>query len=294
MEQSPESRSSDNARATWQLPAGVSRGTWDYATKPEIATEYDQFHAGHPLLDLDRKLIAEHLGESAVRTDGTPRVAVDFGCGTGRNLLPLAEKGWRVVGVDLSVEMLREFKKKSEATPREKPALAIRANMANAECFASDFADAVLCMYSSLGMVKGQANRRSFLKHANRILTREGKLIVHVHNRGSWLRDPGGIGRSVSGWLRARRDRDWEFGDSVYAYRGLPSMFLHLFSESEFRWDLKSSGFRIERLYRLNRQSSSVLKLGWLSHLRSGGFLAVCQPIKVMGHQPQGASPRFI
>src|SRR5215475_2447471 len=32
--------------------------------------------------------------------------AVDVGCGAARNLVPLAERGWTVVGVDLSRPML--------------------------------------------------------------------------------------------------------------------------------------------------------------------------------------------
>ncbi len=272
----PSSRTSDQARASWQLPSGVTRGTWDYVTEPAIATDYDRFHAGHPLLELDRNLIAEHLGPSCTRLDGTSRIAVDFGCGTGRNLIPLAERGWRVIGVDLSLDMLREFKTKANALALRETA-AIRANMAHLECLADGFADAVLCMYSSLGMVQGRENRRSFMKHASRILNAQGKFFVHVHNRGSWLRDPGGVRKTVLDWMRAKRDPTWELGDSVYAYRGLPSMFLHIYSERELRRDLRASGLVLERLVRLNRQSSDVLKGAWLPHLRSGGFLAVCR-----------------
>lgn len=272
---SPSSRTNDQSRATWQLPSGVSRGTWDYVTEPAIATDYDRFHAGHPLLELDRRLIAEHLGPSPIRLDGTSRIAVDFGCGTGRNLIPLAERGWRVIGVDLSLAMLCEFKTKASSLALQEAA-AIQANMAHLECLADAFADAVLCMYSSLGMVQGRENRRSFMQHASRILNAQGKFFVHVHNRGSWLRDPGGVRKTVLGWMRAKRDQTWELGDSVYAYRGLPSMFLHIYSERELRRDLKASGLVVECLYRLNRQSSEVLKNAWLPHLRSGGFLAVC------------------
>lgn len=274
------SRSVKQSVPSWQLPVGVTRGAWDYLNDSSIATEYDRFHAGHPLLELDRKLVDEHLGESSQRSDGAPRVAVDFGCGTGRNLIPLAEKGWRVVGVDLSSEMLKEFVAKAsklqDATQSKHEPIAIRANMAKLECFADGFADAVLCMYSSLGMVQGRANRRSFMKHSARMLREGGVFFVHVHNRGSWLRDPGGIQRTVMDWLRARRDSSWELGDRIYAYRGLPSMFLHIYSERELLSDLKSSGLTVTRLYRLNRQSSQVLKSRWFPHLQSGGFIAVC------------------
>jgi ubiquinone/menaquinone biosynthesis C-methylase UbiE len=36
-----------------------------------------------------------------------PGRAVDLGCGAGRNAIPLAVQGWNVLGVDLSVPMLR-------------------------------------------------------------------------------------------------------------------------------------------------------------------------------------------
>jgi tellurite methyltransferase len=38
-----------------------------------------------------------------------PGIALDVACGAGRNALFLAERGWRVVGVDLSVEGLRRM-----------------------------------------------------------------------------------------------------------------------------------------------------------------------------------------
>jgi hypothetical protein len=138
-----------------------------------------------------------------------------------------------------------------------------------------------LCMYSSLGMVQGRENRRSFMRHANRLLTDTGKFFVHVHNRGSWLRDPGGVRRTIVDWIRSKREPTWELGDSVYAYRGLPSMFLHIYSERELRSDLKATGLRLEHMYRLNRHSSGELKGSWFPHLRSGGFLAVCGPSKL-------------
>ena len=93
-------------------------------------------------------------------------------------------------------------------------------------------------------------------------------------------RDPGGVRRTFLDWIRAKRDPKWELGDSVYAYRGLPSMFLHIYSERELRQDLKSSGMEINRLVRLNRQSSAILQGDWMTHLRSGGFLVVCTPRK--------------
>jgi ubiquinone/menaquinone biosynthesis C-methylase UbiE len=268
----------DKARPSWQLPAGVSRGTWDYVCEPSIAELYDGFHAGHPLLEFDQQIVQQHLSESGLMTNNESRIAIDFGCGTGRNLLPLAAKSWRVVGVDLSQSMLTQFQSKLQSSmPNEDRVSLIRGNMVSLDFFSDGFADAVLCMYSSMGMIHGCKNRLTFLKHVARILSPGGLFFVHVHNRGSWLRDPGGVRRSISDWLRSCRDAEWEMGDRIYPYRGLPSMYLHVYSERELRRDLANAGLVLQKLYRLNRHSSGTLgNRWWLPHVRSGGFLAVC------------------
>lgn len=274
-------------RPSWQLPKGVSRGTWDYVNDHEIASDYNRFNANHPLLDLDRSLIHQHLSDANLLQKGSERLAIDFGCGTGRNLVPLAEAGWNVIGFDLSQQMLIEFQNNSKALRSTSPdkliqgdlsdrCAQIHANMVEADCIVDQSADAVLCMYSSFGMIQGRENRKRFLAHAHRILKQHGLFFVHVHNRGSWLRDPGGIQRTVKDWFRARIDKTWEFGDRIYPYRGLPSMYLHIYSEKELISDLESAKLKILKLYRLDRESKMVADLNWFAHLRAGGFLAVC------------------
>lgn len=274
-------------RPNWQLPKGVSRGTWDYVNDHDIASDYNRFNENHPLLELDRSLIRKHLSDANLLEPVTNRLAIDFGCGTGRNLIPLAEAGWNVIGFDLSQQMLIEFRNHSqkaieqETGPHADDGIShrcaqVHANMVEADCIVDQSADAVLCMYSSFGMIQGRENRRRFLEHVNRILKRDGLFFVHVHNRGSWLRDPGGIKRTVKDWCKSRMDKTWELGDRIYPYRGLPSMFLHVYSEKELLTDIQSTGLKIVRLYRLDRESKAVADFKWFAHLRAGGFLAVC------------------
>ncbi len=70
------------------------------------AENYDEWHAG--LMDTDGAVakLAELAGGGPV---------LEFGVGTGRVAVPLAEKGLDVVGVDISDDMLAQLAKKTDA-----------------------------------------------------------------------------------------------------------------------------------------------------------------------------------
>ena len=48
-------------RPRWQLPAGVSRSTWEYAHTAQIAAQYDSFLAFNRLFELDQEVLSHHL-----------------------------------------------------------------------------------------------------------------------------------------------------------------------------------------------------------------------------------------
>jgi len=262
-------------RPSWQLPPGVPRGAWDYVHTDSIATQYDSFHAGHPLLEYDRRLVLELAARIRSTVGDRVPVALDLGCGTGRVMLPLAESSWRVVGLDLSQAMLTQVGTKVVGVGGDRVAR-VRANLAQLNCLQDRSLDLAYCLYSSIGMVQGRVHRTEMLRHVARALRVGGELIVHVHNRGTWWRDPGGVSRAFSDWIRSWRDRSWEYGDRVYAYRGLPSMYLHIFTERELRGDLRQAGLEVVRWIRLDRNSAGPLVSSWyLPYFRAGGFIAV-------------------
>lgn len=273
--------SSDPSRPSWQLPPGVSKGAWDYVTQAHIASEYDAFHEGHPLLQLDRQLVREVADQIASQCGDEAPIAMDLGCGTGRTLLPLVERGWRTIGVDLSHAMLScAFSKYAEQRSEQPAAMVlVHSNMAQLDFLRDRSLHLATCLYSSIGMVQGRAHRRRVFEQVARALRPEGRFLVHVHNRGIWTRDPGGLLRMVRDRLRSMSDPVWEYGDRVYAYRGLPSMYLHIYSARELRCDLQRAGLRIERFLPLNITSSGSLRFPWwLRAFRAGGFFAIAKP----------------
>jgi SAM-dependent methyltransferase len=81
----------------------------DQVFGPVYADQYD-------LLYSDKNYEAEcDLIEEIFRrySNGAIRTVLDLGCGTGNHAIPLASRGYRVTGVDLSPEMLAQAQRKA-------------------------------------------------------------------------------------------------------------------------------------------------------------------------------------
>lgn len=239
----------------WQLPPGVSPGTWDYVRSRTIAADYDQFLQDDPLTRFDWQIIQRYLPK-LVPADLSQTV-IEFGCGNGRTLLPLIRNGYRAVGVDLSTPMLLEMRRKfeaekkiSEAQPSVSPEsfsakdclVSLRANLVELDGIANDSVDHGVCLFSTLGMIRGHQHRVNFLRHCRRILRRNGLFILHAHHLWNQLRHPGAMRWLVGHAWRVVRGRE-EFGDRFASYRGVQNMFIHSFRKRELARLLKDSGF---------------------------------------------------
>jgi cyclopropane fatty-acyl-phospholipid synthase-like methyltransferase len=100
------------ARDTWEDLAAndayFAVSTFDKFRAANIDAEAKEefFQTGRDHVERIWKEIEERLG-----VDFKPRRALDYGCGVGRILIPLAQKCETVVGVDISGTMLEETRK---------------------------------------------------------------------------------------------------------------------------------------------------------------------------------------
>ena len=62
---------------------------------------------------VDYEAFADYMEAINTRLNFTPQVILDLACGTGGSTLPLAARGYRVVGLDVSEEMLAAAKEKA-------------------------------------------------------------------------------------------------------------------------------------------------------------------------------------
>ncbi len=254
--------------ADWLLPPGVSRGLWDYLHSPSVARGYDDALAGSTLFVADERFVGRHCP--------APGRLIDLGCGTGRLLLALARRGYRVLGVDLSPEML--------AVAREKSAVAglpvdlLRANLAELDAVAGDSFDYAACLFSTLGMVAGAEARRRVLMHAFRVLRPGGRFVLHVHNRWFNALDPSGRRWLLGNLLASAVGRAAAGDREMPVHQGVAGLTLHLFTRGEAARLLRGAGFRVVEVEAVGLAEGGQLRSPrWFGRVRAYGYLLAAE-----------------
>ena len=249
-------------------PGPITPATWDYFAAPHIAEDYDRYFQYNELFQFDTRVLERWLA--------TPGRLLDLGCGTGRHVAHFAARGFEVTGVDLSHHMLAVARRKLAA--RGCGATLIHGDITRLGEFGLGRFDYATCMFSTLGMIYGAANRLRFLETVRQHLTPNGLLALHVHNRWHNLRDADGrayLWRAVRDRLRGVPEA---FQKDLDGYRGIPRMSLYVYSAREIRRGVAEAGFRLAEFLCLNQTRNGVLR-GIGRRLRCNGFLLACRPV---------------
>jgi SAM-dependent methyltransferase len=145
------------------------------------SADWDRRYSGSELLWTarpNRFLVAE-------ASDLPPGRALDLACGEGRNAVWLAERGWRVAGIDFSAVALD--KARQLAAARGVEGEWIRADVVEHRLEEAAF-DLVLVLYLQLP----EASRRRALRSAAAALAPGGTLLVVAHDSANLEHGHGG------------------------------------------------------------------------------------------------------
>lgn len=130
--------------------------------------------------DLDYRAFQEdvalYLG-FAQRTGGP---LLELGCGTGRLLLPLAQAGYQITGVDLSAEMLAIARQKVEAAGLNDRITLVQADMRKVD-LPQRFRLAFIAINSFMHLTTLE-DQLTALRTCHRLLAPGGLLIIDVDN----------------------------------------------------------------------------------------------------------------
>jgi len=145
----------------------------DRFSSDELIEQYtDRATAG--LFDQEERAIDRYFIKSGARV-------LDVGCGAGRTTRPLSERGFDVVGVDVSEEMVRAAR---SLFPEIEFHLADATDLE----FGSDRFDYVLFSHNGIDYIHPERERKRALSELHRVLKPGGVLAFSSHN--AWYRFP--------------------------------------------------------------------------------------------------------
>lgn len=160
-------------------------------------------------------------------------------------------------------QMGRNFFEKFRQPPNDGRLISVQANLVELEGMADDCCDHGVCLFSTLGMIRGSHHRRTFLNHARRVIKNGGVFVLHAHHLRQQLLHPGGwrwFGRHLWDVARGR----CELGDRFSTYRNIAEMYIHSFRKRELETLLRSAGFNVEAWHRVEDSQNKRATVGWV------------------------------
>jgi SAM-dependent methyltransferase len=152
---------------------------------------YDSFDDYDRFVNWERRLASElPFIETQLQAVGARHV-LDVACGTGRHALALAQRGYQVVGADLSAGMIERARKNARALATAvSPANAGEAafvvagfgELARADGALIGRTDAILCLGSSLPHVLTEADLQAAVDDWHAVLRLGGLVLVQNRN----------------------------------------------------------------------------------------------------------------
>jgi len=218
-----------------------------------LASDYDT-RFSNPQLDYMRTVENSVLSENL---EGFEGIILDVGCGTGEQILNLADKGFDVIGLDISKEMIRAAKRKADESK-------IPVSLVIASADALPFKEGCISMLISMfGAYSHIPEYDRAFAEMHRVLADQARVVFTVVNRWNlnwWLRHTF-IGNRD--WVRhALKNRDF-VSDGLWTY---------YFSRRELIGKMQATGFQNVRigsvmiflyphLHRIENEASPYLRV---------------------------------
>ena len=136
-----------------------------------LASVYDKFQ------EIDYERFIAFYEEIFKKYNIEPRLILDLGCGTGNITIPMAEKGYDMIGIDLSVEMLEIAAEK--ARNADKDILFLNQDMSDFELYST--VDAMVCALDGVNYLTEDGQLSDMLSKLHYYLNPGGILIFDIN-----------------------------------------------------------------------------------------------------------------
>jgi SAM-dependent methyltransferase len=179
---------------------------------------------------------------------------LNVGCGFGRHAIEFGRRGYQVLAIDSSADMIAAARARAE-----KENVAVEFRQERGELFLSDTKfDAAICLFTSLGQISEWGENRGLVDSVYAALKKGAQFVVEVPQRETAVRalkpsDHFGIAESYTDVTRQYEPAGKVVSEvfRVVTPHGSQTYLLryHLFDRAELSARLTAAGFRIEAAY---------------------------------------------
>lgn len=177
---------------------------------------------------------------------------LDIGCGSGRTAISLRQRGYEVIGVDITPEMIDTAKKVALVKNLK---IDYEVGDATNLRFSENYFDGAIFANNGWAQIPGAENRQKALNEIYRVIKQGGYFILTAHQRyysGDylffWIKE----------WIKfyilkslGFRFEEVDFGDLFFKRNYLnikvqQRQFIHMSDRNEVEEQIKNAGFKIE------------------------------------------------
>ncbi|NMA65114.1 MAG: class I SAM-dependent methyltransferase [Clostridiaceae bacterium] len=138
-----------------------------------FADVYDQL-----VQDIPYGKWADYLQSAFLKFNKDPKLILELGCGTGSMAIELSKRGYELIGLDISSDMLSKAYEKALANNQN--ILFINQDMREFELFGT--VDAVICLLDSLNYMNSIAEVKKVFKLVHQYLNPDGLFIFDLNS----------------------------------------------------------------------------------------------------------------
>lgn len=175
---------------------------------------------------------------------------LDIGCGTGRTTIPLCQSGYKVLGIDITPEMIQNARKIAKI---KNLGIVYEVGDATQLKYANDSFDNAIFSNNGFGQIPGHGNRLNAIKEIYRVIKPDGYFIFTSHARywgdvrWFWIKN----------WIKLHvlkpigfKMEEVDFGDYIFQryINGIKlgqTQFMHIPSANNVIKQIKAAGFDI-------------------------------------------------
>ena len=171
--------------------------------------------------DVDYSKICDFIENLFVHYDLSSSLIADLACGTGNITIPMSERGYEMIGVDKSVDMLNNARKK--ASKKNQDILFLNQSITKLDLFGT--CDAFLCMIDGINYIlspKSLADMFSRIKKC--FLNPDGIFIFDI---SSFYKLSDILGNNT--FIYDTQDVFYSWENKFYSDKNLSDMYLNFF-----------------------------------------------------------------